>query len=60
MHTLVAEMDRVQKEGGVKGDVQRLDQLEQKVNDLTERRLEHLETLQHQQMEIQVRNCIDS
>lgn len=34
---------------------QRLEQLEQQVKDLTERRLQHLEVLQQQQMEMQVR-----
>lgn len=65
MQTLLAEMDRVQKgasgEKEVSGgpvtksdsDGRRLEYLEQQVSELTERRLQHLEMLQHQQMEMQ-------
>ena len=63
MQSLLAEMERVQKQVGSAGGPEvsgqyesnpRLAQLEQQVKELTERRLQHLETLQSQQMEVQV------
>ena len=66
MQVLLAEMERAQKQagagesGGQSGSVSRLEQLEQQVKELTERRLQHLETLQSQQMEVQVRDLVES
>ena len=68
MASILEEMERMQKAvsvtGGDKtavdiavtdpGSIARLDQLEGQVKELTERRLQHLETLQSQQMETQV------
>ncbi|KAK7488421.1 hypothetical protein BaRGS_00020395 [Batillaria attramentaria] len=63
MQTLLAEMDRIQKGAstGATAESQnvtntgtrRMEYLEQQVQELTERRLQHLETLQNQQMEMQ-------
>ena len=61
MQSLLAEMERAQKQvgsvappGGQPASDPRLQQLEQQVKALTENRLQHLETLQSQQMEVQV------
>ena len=66
MQLLLAEMERAQKQAGAgesgsqPGSMSRLEQLEQQVKELTERRLQHLETLQSQQMEVQVRDLAKS
>ncbi|KAL8601313.1 hypothetical protein ACOMHN_054607 [Nucella lapillus] len=62
MQSLLGEMDRVQKQAGGGGTEEprsqqggnpRLEHLEHQVKELTERRLQHLETLQSQQMQLQ-------
>lgn len=66
MQALLGEMERVQKQAGPgtsesgketgrsgTSSNPRLEHLEQQVHELTERRLQHLETLQSQQMELQ-------
>ena len=65
IQSLLAEMERVQKQVGgsepsekenlmTQSSNPRLQQLEEQVNKLTDQRLQHLETLQTQQMEMQV------
>lgn len=39
---------------GSQGETQRIQQLEKQVTDLTEKRLDYLEKIQHQQFEMQV------